>query len=365
MKIVILLARYFVGLLFIFSGMIKVNDPVGTAIKMEEYFEVFAGDFASFFHFFVPYALEIAVFLSVLEVVLGIALLLSIRMNVTSWILLLLILFFTFLTFYSAYFNKVTDCGCFGDAIKLTPWQSFYKDIILLVLIIVLFIYRKNIKPILKVSTGDIVTGTSFVIGIIIAIYAIRHLPFVDFRAYKVGANIPAAMQPSEDLRYKYIMTKDGEEHEFEKYPTDGGYEFKEMILLNPEAQPKITDYSVWNDEGDFTDQTLEGNKLLVVTYDVKKSDSESFQEINNLLTDIDNSNITSWVLTATDGATFETFRHEVQLAAPYFFADATVLKTILRANPGLILLKDGVVKGKWHNNDIPSSQEIMTLIGS
>src|SRR5699024_1522707 len=131
--------RIIVGVLFIFSGLIKVNDPVGTAIKLEEYFEVFSTDISSFFLIFIPYALFLSVFLSVLEVILGLAILLWYRSRATIWTLLLIIIFFTFLTFYSAYFNKVTDCGCFGYDIKLTLWQSFIKDIILLVLRLVLF----------------------------------------------------------------------------------------------------------------------------------------------------------------------------------------------------------------------------------
>ena len=138
------IARVVIGGLFIFSGLIKVNDPVGTAIKLEEYFNVFSTDFASFFAVFEPYALFFSVFLVVLEVVLGVAVLINYRMSVTIWVLLLIILFFSFLTFYSAYFNKVTDCGCFGDAIKLTPWQSFSKDMILLVLILIFSLIIKT-----------------------------------------------------------------------------------------------------------------------------------------------------------------------------------------------------------------------------
>ena len=130
------IVRWFVGLLFIFSGLVKLNDPMGTAIKMEEYFEVFSSDIWSVFHYFVPYAMHFGLLVVILEVLLGVALLINYRMKLTSWVLLLLIVFFTFLTFYSAYFNKVTDCGCFGDAIPLTPWQSFGKDIVLLIFLV-------------------------------------------------------------------------------------------------------------------------------------------------------------------------------------------------------------------------------------
>ena len=141
MKVIHMIIRFIVGGLFIFSGLIKVNDPAGTAIKLQEYFEVFAQDFGEFFHFFVPYALPLAVFLVVLEVVLGVAVLINFSMKKTTLVLLVLILFFSFLTFYSAYFEKVTDCGCFGDAIPLDPWESFYKDVILTVLIVWLFFF--------------------------------------------------------------------------------------------------------------------------------------------------------------------------------------------------------------------------------
>src|SRR4051812_28705040 len=180
-KIIDQFSRFFVGGLFIFSGLIKLNDPIGTEIKMEEYFEVFATDFGSFFQVFIPYALEIGMILIVLEVVLGVAVLLNYKMNITTKILLALMIFFTFLTFYSAKYNKVTDCGCFGDAIKLTPWQSFYKDVILMFFVVHLFWYRKRYQPALRTREGHaaifFVTALCFFLGV----YAVRHLPFIDF----------------------------------------------------------------------------------------------------------------------------------------------------------------------------------------
>ena len=195
MKTINLIARYLVGGLFIFSGLIKINDPVGTQIKLEEYFTVFSIDIAPFFEALKPASLFLSVMLSTLEVVLGIALLMRYREKWMINILLGMILFFTFLTFYSAYFNKVTDCGCFGDVIKLTPWESFTKDVILLVLIVVLWIGRKDQKE----NTGSVpnmVVGLSLVISLFISFNAIRHLPLIDFRAYKAGTDINTAMIP-------------------------------------------------------------------------------------------------------------------------------------------------------------------------
>jgi uncharacterized membrane protein YphA (DoxX/SURF4 family) len=354
--------RWFVGVLFIFSGLVKLNDPMGTAIKMEEYFEVFSNDLSSLFHYLVPLALIIGLFVVILEILLGVAVIINYRMKVTSWILVLLIVFFTFLTFYSAAFNKVTDCGCFGDAIPLDPWESFFKDIVLLVMTVYILVRSKNYTPYLSIRAGNILLGVVFILNVMVAYYAIEHLPPIDFRPYKVGADIKSLMEPSEEYRYKYVMEKDGEKHEFEKYPIDTSYKFVEMVLLNPEAEPEITDYNVWNEDGDFTDETFNGVKLLVLINDVSKSRLGTIEEIKALSRDLDQE-LDCWVLTANDEATYENFRHEYQLPLPYFYADGTVIKAMIRANPGLILLKDGIVLGKWHNNDIPSKEVIIDLI--
>jgi len=354
--------RWFVGVLFIFSGLVKLNDPVGTAIKMEEYFEVFATDIAGVFHYMVPAALYIGLFVVILEILLGVALLFRWKMKPTIYVLLGLIVFFTFLTFYSAAFNKVTDCGCFGDAIALNPWQSFGKDIILLFLTGYMVFRRNEMKSAMSPKWGTVAVGSSFILCIALAYSAIEHLPFIDFRSYKIGVDIRKAMLPSEDFRYRYIMEKEGKQYKFDAYPTDNTYKFVEMILLNPEAEPKIRDYNVWNDEGDFTDESLTGIKLLLVFSDVNKARVKTIPEILALSSQLQGK-VESWVIMANDEATYENFRHEHQIALPYYFGDGTVLKTIVRAVPGLLLLKDGVILGKWHNNDIPSAGEIEALI--
>ena len=356
------ISRLGVGALFVFSGLVKLNDPIGTAIKMEEYFDVFSTDFASFFAYLEPYALVVALFVIILEVVLGIALLINYQMKLMSWVLLLLMVFFTFLTGYSAILNKVTDCGCFGDFIKLTPWQSFNKDLILMVFVLIIFVVQFKIALPRPRMWKDLSIGGAIILNLIIGIVAIEHLPYFDFRAYKVGTDIPAAMQPSEPLRYVYIMEKDGEEQRFENYPMEPGYTFKEMKLLNENARPKITDYSIWNDEGDMTEDSFQGNKLIIVVHDITHTDRDSYADINKLVDGLEGY-ADVWALTAANSQDFEAFRHEVQLATPYYFADATVLKTIIRSNPGIFLMKEGVVLGKWHHNDVPEAATIIELI--
>lgn len=361
MKIIKEFARYAVGALFIFSGLIKINDPVGTQIKLTEYFEVFASDIAPFFEWFVPAALFISVFLSVLEVVLGVALILGYRMRITAWVLLAMIVFFTFLTFYSAYFNKVTDCGCFGDAIKLTPWQSFYKDIILLVLIGVIFWQKDGYQAWFGARFREVkIIGVTFFMTII-AIYAIRHLPFIDFRAYKVGNHLPSLMKNSEPLKYVYIMEKDGETSEFETYPTDPGYTYIDARLVNPEAAAKITDLNVWQGDDDYTEELLKGTKLLIIVHQVEKTSLKKIDRLRNLT--YNNPRYQTWILTSSGYESFEAFRHQNQLPAPYYFADATVLKTMVRSNPGVILLQDGKVLAKWHYNDTPLADDVVEIL--
>ncbi|TPE45353.1 BT_3928 family protein [Pontibacter mangrovi] len=363
MKFISNLFWLFVAVLFIFSGLIKINDPVGTAIKLEEYFEVFSTDIAPFFKSFEPYSLFLSIFLSAAEIVLGVALLVRYQLKLVLWLLLIMIVFFTFLTFYSAYFNKVTDCGCFGDAIKLTPWESFTKDVVLLIMILVLLFTQQYLQPFMRASSGAIITIITAALSVAVGWFAYEHLPYIDFRSYKIGNNIPALMKPSEPLRYKYIMTKNGQDEEFEEYPTDTTYTFKEMVAINPEAGPKITDFNVWNDTADLTQEVLTGKKLLIIVQSVAKAKQDNFDSINALVKAAEAAGITPMVVTSSSAAEFEAFRHEVNLAVPYYFGDGTVLKTIIRSNPGLVLLQDGTVKGKWHHNDTPSIEEVQELL--
>ncbi len=367
MKLKILLdnsIRVVTGGLFIFSGLIKLNDPVGTEIKLEEYFEVFSSDFAEFFHLFIPYAMEIGMFLVILEVVLGVAVLLNFQMEVTTRILIGLIAFFTFLTFYSAYFNKVTDCGCFGDAIPLTPWQSFTKDIILVFLIMYLFWYRKNYESVVKLKTGNFIMALVAVFCLFAGIYAVRHLPYIDFRPYKVEDNIPDNMVPEEQPIFEYTFTKDGEKVKSIRYLLEkDGYELDGYEVINEDKTvPKITDYNVWSPElGDYTQQSFEGKKLFLIMVDVNYADTKSMDRITKMIEGM-NKDIEPIMLTSSGPTVIEPFRHEYQLAMPYFFSDATVLKAMIRSNPGVMVLENGTVKGKWHYNDIPESEVVNKL---
>ena len=377
MRFIYSILRYLVGSIFIFSGLIKINDPVGTQIKLEEYFGVFSSDFTSLFELLVPFALLISIVLCTLEIIIGIALLMNYKMRIVLKLLLSLIVFFTFLTFYSAYFNKVTDCGCFGDAIKLTPWESFYKDIILLVFSISIYFLNKNLKNqvglfYIKIfddkvfRNGIIIVST--IICLIISFSAINFLPFIDFRAYKIGNYIPDLMNPSEELKYSYIMEKGGREYEFESYPLDESFTFKKINLLNPEAQPKITDYSLWNETGDYTNESFLGNKLFIIIHDVNKMGLKG-KKLQDFISQLKIlvSNINFWVepiiITSSDSKSYNDFREKYHIEIKNVYGDATVLKTIIRSNPGFFLLRNGTVTGKWHYNKFPDAKEILRRV--
>lgn len=370
--------RYAVGILFIISGLIKLNDPVGTQIKLEEYFEVFSASIAPVFHYLVPLALPLAFILCIAEVMLGIALLIRYQMKITAWLLLIIIVFFTFLTFYSAWFNKVTDCGCFGDAIKLTPWQSFTKDIVLLVLIGYLFIIRKRVDPVMSESVGQRYVALSFAACIGLGMYAVMHLPPIDMRAYKVGANIPAAMTLPPGAKptiYQTVLTLKNSQSGEVKSMSDTEYndsgiwqdstwvfQSSESKLVQEGDRPKITDYSVKTSDGaDITQETFQGKKLFLIVRKAPSADVESISKVQKLAKDLEGSSIQMAILT-NDAENIEAWRHEYQLALPVYYVDGTVLKTIMRSDPGLWMLKEGTVVGKWHFNDYPSTEEVKAL---
>lgn len=361
-KISLMLIRLIVGGLFIFSGLIKVNDPVGTSIKFEEYFDVFSFDIAPFFAYLKDISLPLAVILVVLEVVLGVMLILGVKLRLTVILLSLMILFFTFLTFYSAYFNKVTDCGCFGDAIKLTPWESFYKDIFLLVLIAILFFFRKDLRD----TRSPLLNGFavfSLLLSLTLAIVAIRNLPFIDFRAYKQGVNIPEAMQPSQPLEYSYIMRKDEQETVFDQYPSDESYEFVDMQLKNPDALPKISDFSIWNEQGDFTEEVFTGKKLVVLISNISKMSEKGLERMTSLIHSLEGTDIEAIVVAASSEDEIKSLLKQFNWNVKHFMGDATVVKTIIRSNPGIMLLKEGTVIKKYHHNNSPSTAEVEQLL--
>lgn len=360
MKLITQFSRIFVGILFIFSGLIKLNDPVGFSFKLDEYFS--EGVFN--LPFLQPYTLAFAVIIVIIEVILGVMLLLGYFKKLTLWLLMLMIVFFTFLTFYSAYFNKVTDCGCFGDAIPLTPWESFYKDIVLLVFIIILFMGQKYIKPIFSNRVNAIITVIAFAGCAFMGYHVLNHLPIKDFRAYKVGTDIKKGMEIPEgapksiyDIVFTYNVN--GVETKFKmdelsKLPENATFISRDEVLVQEGYEPPIHDLTMDLAGQDFTPEVLAAPKaLLIVMYDLTKANENGLKTINETVTKARKAGYEIIGLTASPTDDIDTYKKKFNLEIDFYFCDGTTLKTIERANPSYVTLENGVVVDKKHWNDV------------
>ena len=358
MKYLVNISRILVGLLFIFSGLIKINDPVGFSFKLEEYF----GPTVFNIDFLLPYVLPLAIFIVVLEVLLGVFLLIGLKKEFTIYSLFAMIVFFTFLTWYSAYFNKVTDCGCFGDAIKLTPWESFTKDIILLVLIVIIMIGLKYIKPLFNNKLLYIFPSISLILCIVIVNQVLSHLPLIDFRPYKVGANIIDNMVIPEDskkavFRYDWLFNINGEKKVIStsgNFPdSEGTFVSVETELIEEGYEPPILDFSMELGDIDYTDVLMKEQKLIIfVFYNISKTNSDAIVGLKETveLAVINDYKVIG--LTASGEIDVNSFESENDIDIDFYFFDETALKTIVRSNPAAIKLHEGTIIQKTHWND-------------
>lgn len=358
MKVLVGIARWIVGLLFIFSGFIKLNDPIGFSFKLEEYFSPSVLDL----EFLAPFALVIAILLVVFELVLGIMLLIGYLPKFTTWALLLMIVFFTFLTFYSAYFNKVTDCGCFGDAIPLTPWQSFYKDVILFILILILFFKRKYITPYFAKTSHRWIIFLAFMLSFSFAWYVLMHLPVFDFRAYKEGVNIQEGMSvpegaPEAVYDYNWKFRVNGEE---KIVTTSGAYPAVEGEFLGVETElvqkgyePPIHDFSIEKDGENYISDILQEDKLLmIVAYSLRRSEAEGLKKMKDVVEKARAEGYRVVGLSASGEELKSEINEAYDLGIDWYFSDETALKTIIRSNPGIVRLQEGTILQKLHWND-------------
>jgi uncharacterized membrane protein YphA (DoxX/SURF4 family) len=358
MKYLVNISRILVGLLFIFSGLIKINDPVGFSFKLEEYF----GPTVFNIDFLLPYVLPLAIFIVVLEVLLGVFLLIGLKKEFTIYSLFAMIVFFTFLTWYSAYFNKVTDCGCFGDAIKLTPWESFTKDVILLVLIVIIMIGLKYIKPLFNNKLLYIFPSISLILCILIVNQVLSHLPLIDFRPYKVGANIIDNMVIPEDskkavFRYDWLFNINGEKKVIStsgNFPdSEGTFVSVDTELIEEGYEPPILDFSMELGDIDYTDELMKEQKLIIfVFYNISKTNSDAIVGLKETveLAVINDYKVIG--LTASGEIDVNSFESENDIDIDFYFCDETALKTIVRSNPAAIKLHEGTIIQKTHWND-------------
>ncbi|MDP5081642.1 MAG: DoxX family membrane protein [Winogradskyella sp.] len=359
MKYLVHISRLCVGILFIISGFIKLNDPLGFSYKLQEYF----GSDVLDLEFLIPYALGISVIVVVVEVVLGVFLLIGYKPKFTVWSLLLMIVFFTFLTFYSAYFDKVKDCGCFGDALKLTPWESFTKDVILLVFILMLFVGLKHIKPIFTKLPTTVIALISFIVSLWFGYHVLMHLPSIDFRAYAIGKNIQEQIEIPEDaqkpvLEYTWTFKVNGEEKEFVtngSYPSvEGDYIGVETKTIDEGYIPPIQDFSIESDDEDLTSYFLEEPNLVIVAmYSIENGEVDGKLKLKSFTDEAIKKGYKVIGLTSSGDDEKQNLKRTYNLNFDFYLCDEKVIKTIVRANPGIVLLEKGTIVNKAHWNDI------------
>ena len=368
MKPVIHIARVLVGITFIFSGFVKGIDPWGSAYKFTDYFNAMGMEWLLWAAF------PLGVLLAFAEFAIGVGLLFNVFMRLSSWLALLFMAFFLPLTLWIAIKNTVTDCGCFGDALVISNWETFYKNIVLLILTLIIFKYRKDIKKIVGKKIPYLLGLLSVAVYFLLIIYSYNHLPVFDFRPYKIGVNIHESMSIPNDapqevyknvFYYKNKKTEKIKKFNEKNYPWQDTvtWEFSniESILVQEGYEPPIHDLTVETPDGDnILDFFIydENYVFMLVAYDLNKTSGKPQEEINNLANWALENSFSFICLTSSLPDESMAFADNMGVPYEFFNCDEITLKTIIRSNPGLVVLKDGTIMGKWHYNDIPSPEE-------
>ena len=367
-------ARWIVGIVFTFSGFVKGIDPIGFQYKLNDYFEALNIQVLYFLSFPGAFLLPFA------EFAIGITLLTGILIRLSTKMVFIFMLFFTPLTFYIALKNPVTDCGCFGDALVISNWQTFYKNTVLIILAVLLLINRKNLQFIATEKYRKFVFSFLMLCYLSVVYWSYNHEPIFDFRPYKVGVNIQDGMKtpagsPTDVYQniYHYRNRKSNEIKQFNNsdFPWQDtiNWKFESMdppLLLKKGYQPPIHDFSIQTiDHENVTDIYLQDSlfTFLVIAYDLEKSSYKKQKELNLLAEWAKLKGYHFVGLTSTTGAVLAKYKQEQLPAYDIRFTDQITLKTIIRSNPGLILLRKGTIIGKWHYNDFPSQEEAEVIV--
>ncbi len=352
------LSRILLGLLFIYSGFVKAVDPIGTNYKIIDYFIAYGTEWAS------PLAIYLSIFLNAFEFVVGgILLFLNVKTRLLAWLVLAMMIFFTIVTAFDALYNPVPDCGCFGEAIILSNWQTFYKNLVIDVFLVILFFNRKRIKKVFTSRGEWAIIGIAVFMVCYFQIHNYRHLPLVDFRAWKVGNKM--VNENPQPLQYfvTYMNKESGEKQEFlsPNFPYNDSiwlsqWHFVDQRIDDP--NPKQHDLIIFdNENNDVSAQFIENPdfQFLLISHDLTKAKKRVIQKIFDFYTECYDAGISFVILTSSSHEECQEFDNKSGSPGyEYYFADDTALEAIVRANPGLVLLRNAVVLGKWHHNDFP-----------
>ncbi len=359
-------SRIIAGSVFIYSGFVKGIDPLGSAYKFTDYFVAFNLEFLE------PAALPLSVALSSAEMLIGVLLLAGVHMAITSWALFLFMSFFTILTLYIAVTDPVADCGCFGDAIVLTNWETFWKNAVLMIFVVYLFLQRKKFSPFFTKPLAEwSALFTLLVIILGISAWSYLNLPVMDFRPFSTGADINEKMSvppdaPADEYEITLYYKKDGEERPFsvDNLPgPDWEWVRTESTLISQGYVPPITDFYIESvDDGtDYTYILLNdpGYTFMIIAWNLEKSSGKNTDRINRLAEWSAGQGVNFICLTASPVSHIDDFAAGTGASYKFYHADEITLKTVIRSNPGLVLLKNGTILGKWHYRNIPHADEL------
>ncbi len=364
-KLVRNIARFLISLVFIFSGFTKAIDPLGFSYKLSDYFDAFGMDF------FIPIALPLVIILASAELLIGLNLFLKIRMKETAWALMIFMSFFTILTLFSALTNPVSDCGCFGDAVILTNWQTFFKNLVFLVPTIIVFYQRNDFLGSLSKPLEWSITSALFAGAVLLQVYCLMNLPLIDFRPYKLGTDIAESMNipegmPLDEYDTYLVYEKNGVQKEFtltspEKPWSDSTWKWVETknILVKKGYQPPIHDFSLTSPDGsDITEQLLndKGYSLLIISYDLEKANNKGTKRVNEFASEAIVAGYNVYGMTSSIDKVIDDFKAKYNPSYTFYTTDEITLKTMMRCNPGVMLIKEGIVIGIWHHRNLPET---------
>ena len=363
-------ARTVVGLTFILSGFVKAIDPLGTQYKIQDYLAAIPPSLS------LPDMLTLlmSVSLSMVEFTLGAFMLTAISRRLTARLTLLFMMVMTAVTVWIYIADPVKDCGCFGDALTLTNLETLLKNIVLLALAALVAWRPTHIGRLMSRSNQMLLGQMLMVTPVALSFWCLYDLPLIDFRPYHIGADIKAGMEIPEGAEQPvfdttFIMEKDGERREFtlDNYP-DSTWTFvdSKTVTVKEGYVPPIHDFSITAADGDdITDMVLgrEGYTFLLISPDLDKADDQNFGDIDQIYEFCQDNSIPFYCLTASTEKSQQHWQNITGAEYPFCMTDATTLKTMIRSNPGLMLLEKGVVRGKWSHNRLPETTELETML--